>query len=56
MKQIFVIQGVETEEAARQTATNWYARKPNFSVDSVEPSNKGGFQVSISYDEENSTH
>lgn len=56
MKQIFVISGVPSVEAARLKATEWYAHKPNFSVDSVEPSDKGGYKVTISYDEETKTN
>lgn len=44
---------VTTPEIARQKAIEWYAPKPNLTVDEVKPSSIGGYKVAISYDEPN---
>lgn len=54
-KMVFVIY-VTTEEIARQKAEEWYAEKPNLTVDKVKPYIHGGYQVSISYDEKGNDH
>lgn len=41
---------VDNEITAREKAMEWYAKKKNLTVDSVEPSKFGGYQVTISYD------
>lgn len=48
-KQTFII-CVSDEETARKRAMEWYAKKKNLTVDSVEPCQHGGYQVTISYD------
>lgn len=53
-KQLTIVVYSFSEEYARESISEWFSKKPNLTVDLVTPYSQGSYEVSLSYEEEDS--